>query len=537
MGLLQRAFGKFLLDPALNGVVALLLIVSFTATWRGLSDFISVQDGMASGLEFRLIVFLVVLALTLAMYVALRETMRWRNWKRVIPGFLAVALYGLLALWSVGFGYGFWWSLVAGEATSARELETAAAQIRDDAASLSRQDFLVVQSAFQDWFDRRQNWANDRNKYMIDGRFCVDIVIRYESLADAASLSARLKAAETVMSDAARLSMRKAEIEALSGGTCGVSSGGGEGPLFRARMETNQTIVSLSGSLRTEWSAPLQARLDTLSEELKTTSSLSDPMALQQAFGRFETTARDIAAEAEARGRAYAAQLTAKADQLDQPPVGSAVPYCHDSDLARALRLAANALAFTETVRPVSWRYSGGQEGVARSIETLWGSVFALRLPPLDGRSLIALIAAAAVDLALVVFAIFQSVAAAERTRAPARARRDADMDAMSRERDAASQARDDEIARAQLAVDQLKSAHDARDEARRRVRELEDQLRFDPEPETLKAIRAKAADLSRFVARLQAATAGGSDNREWVELQDRLEALIDDLVSLNEAE
>lgn len=485
MGLLQRAFGKFLLDPALNGVVALLLIVSFTATWRGLSDFISVQDGMAGGLEFRLIVFLVVLALTLAMYVALREAMRWRNWKRVIPGLLAVALYGLLALWSVGFGYGFWWSLVAGEATSARELETAAAQIRDDAAGLS----------------------------------------------------ARLKAAETVMSDAAGLSEEKAAIEAVSGGTCGVPSGGGEGPLFRARMETNQTIASLSGSLRTEWSRPLQQRLDALSAELTVTSGLTDRVALQEAFRKYESTARDIAAEAEARGRAYAAQLTAKADQLDQPPIGSDVPYCHDPDLARALRLAANAMSFTETVRPVSWRYSGGQEGVARSIETLWGSVFSLRLPPLDGRSLIALIASAAVDLALVVFAIFQSVAAAERISTPARQRRDAHMDALRSERDAAFQARDAEKARAQLAISQLKSVEDSRDEARRRVSELKEQLRFDPEPDALKAIRAKAADLSRFLARLQAATAGGSDNREWVELQDRLEALIDDLVSLNEAE
>ena len=485
MGLLQRALGKFLLDPALNGVVALLLIVSFTATWRGLSDFISVQDGMAGGIEFRLIVFLVVLALTLAMYVALREAMRWRNWKRVIPGLLAVALYGLLALWSVGFGYGFWWSLVAGEATSARELETAAAQIRDDAAGLS----------------------------------------------------ARLKAAETVMSDAAGLSEEKAAIEAVSGGTCGVPSGGGEGPLFRARMETNQTIASLSGSLRTEWSRPLQQRLDALSAELTVTRGLTDRVALQEAFQKYESTARDIAAEAEARGRAYAAQLTAKADQLDQPPIGSEVPYCHDSDLARALRLAANALSFTETVRPVSWRYSGGQEGVARSIETLWGSVFSLRLPPLDGRSLIALIASAAVDLALVVFAIFQSVAAAERISIPARQRRDADMDALRSERDAAFQARDAEKARAHQALAQLKAVEDAREDARRRIIELEAQLRFDPEPDALKAIRARAADLSRFLARLQAATAGGSDNREWIALQDRLEALIDDLVSLKEAE
>jgi len=485
VGLPQRAFSKFLLDPALKGVVALLLVISFTATWRGLSDFISVQDGVASGLEFRLLVFLVVLALTLAMYVALREAMRWRNWKRVIPGLLAVALYGLLALWSVGFGYGFWWSLVAGEATSARELEAAAAQIRDDALGLS----------------------------------------------------ARVKAAETVMSDAAGLSEEKADIEALSGGTCGVSSGGGEGPLFRARMETNQTITSLSGSLRTEWSRPLQERLDALSAELKTTSRLTDPVALQEAFQRFETTARDIAAEAQARGAAYATQLSAKADQLDQPPVGSEVPYCHDPDLARALRLTAQSLTFTETVRSVNWRYSGGQEGVARSIETLWASVFSLNLPPLDGRSLIALIASAAVDLALVVFAIFQSVAAAERIRTPARERRDADMDELRRQRDAAFQARDAEKARAHEASGQLKAAQDARDEARRRVRELEDQLQFDPEPETLKAIRVKAADISRFLARLQAATAGGSDNREWVELQDRLEALIDDLVSRADAE
>lgn len=54
----------------------------------------------------------------------------------------------------------------------------------DDAAALATQDFSVIVRTFQAWVDQRWRRASDRDKYLIDGRFCVDIVIRYERLAD-----------------------------------------------------------------------------------------------------------------------------------------------------------------------------------------------------------------------------------------------------------------------------------------------------------------------------------------------------------------
>jgi hypothetical protein len=464
LGLLRRTFDKFLLDPALNGVVTLLLLISFLATWRGLSDFISVQDGLASGGGFALLVGLVVLALTLAMYVALREAMRWRNWKALLPGLLAVALYAVLALWSVGFGYGFWWSLVAGEATSARELDAA--------------------------------------------------ITRLET--DTAQLSARVTAAETVMDDAAALSAEKAAIEAASGGTCGLASGGGEGPLYRARMETNQTVARLFDSVSSQWAEPLRARLDALGATMGPADQGTGRATLERAFRDAAAEARTIASEAAARGRSYAALLEAKADQLDQAPVGGKVAYCHDPDLARALRLAAEALVVAEPVAPVKWQYSGGQAGVARSIETLWGSLFALRRPPMDGRSLIALVAAGAVDLALLAFTFFQATAAAAR----ARDRR---------------QATEGEAARA---LDEVRRRQDEAEAARRQalgeLQALRDKARFDPDPEEIKWIHEKADELTAYLNRLRRLAIGDTANRELDDLQDKLDALIDGLRSLS---
>lgn len=389
---LMRPVRAFLSDVALNTVVLTLLGVSFLATWRGLSDFITAQDsgaGLAGGAGFGALVFAIVFALTLAMYVALREVFRWRNWKLLVPGLVASALYALLALWSVGFGYGFWWSLIAGEAASARELDAAV-------------------GAFE---DRAQ------------------------------ALSARLSAAGTLMRDAARLSQAKAEQEAGAGGSCGVASGVGEGRLYRARMETHAQITTLAHSVRTEWAAPLEARLQAVREALAAANAPGADGAgrrerLQAGWDAALAASRTIAAEAASRGSAYAAQLVAKAELLEQPPLAGQVPYCHDPDLARALRLAAQALSLPPDDAPLTWRWQGGQEGVARAVEQLWGMVW--RLPQtlsgkniqedralegntLDGRSLIALIAAVAVDFALLVFTFFQHIAKRQPEAAPAK--------------------------------------------------------------------------------------------------------------------
>ena len=317
-------------DASVLGVVTLLLLgASFFATWRGMRDFIASRE-LATGAASQGLVLLIVATLSLAMYVALREMIApyfvrgWWSaiWKRIIAGIL----YAVLAIWSVGFGYGFWWSLVAGQTATE--------------AGLNR----TVEA------------------------------VRLET----SDVRARLAAAGSVMASAEQLSDRKAEQEAARGGTCGVNSPAGAGPLARSRAETQAQIAALAGSLRTDWQGPLKARLtaleDRLAGALKSGEGLESAARKAQfeALGReTENAARDIGTDATARGRTLAAQLRAKADQLSAPPEGGQVSYCYDPDLAAGLYAAANELDQDYEITVPPFRFAEGPDGVARAVEDL----------------------------------------------------------------------------------------------------------------------------------------------------------------------
>lgn len=376
-----------LLDASALGVVTLLLLgASLFMTWRGMRDFIASRD-MAEGAVSQGLIFVMVATLSLAMYVALREMVApyyvrgWWSaiWKRVVAGIL----YAVLALWSVGFGYGFWWSLVAGQ--DATE------------AGLQR----TVTSVVQETSDMR----------------------------------ARLAAAESVMASAEDLSNRKAEQEAARGGTCGVASPAGAGPLARARSETQAQIAALSASVRQEWRLPLIARLTDLEAGLE--SALENGAVLEgearkikfEALGReTEAAAREIGADATARGRTLAAQLRAKASQLSAPPVNGRVAYCYDRDLSAGLRAAADELEQAYEISVTPFRFAEGADGVARAIEDLTrrggamiGVGEASAPNAMEGRDLIALLAAIGVDLALFVFGLLRGSGGRRRREGQAR--------------------------------------------------------------------------------------------------------------------
>ena len=106
---------------ALIGVASfMLLIISGYATWHGMRDFIigvsSTAAAATSGgmsISNDVLVIAVVVALTFLMWLTLRETF---GAKRDLSARLVTfPLYVFLAVWSIGFGYGFWWSLISGE--------------------------------------------------------------------------------------------------------------------------------------------------------------------------------------------------------------------------------------------------------------------------------------------------------------------------------------------------------------------------------------------------------------------------------------
>ena len=115
-----KQVGDYLLGRStLIGIASMMLLtISAYATWHGMRDFIMGVSGEApeaggSSIPNDLLVIMVVVALTFLMWLALRET--FGSHRRLIERFITIPLYVFLALWSIGFGYGFWWSLIAGQ--------------------------------------------------------------------------------------------------------------------------------------------------------------------------------------------------------------------------------------------------------------------------------------------------------------------------------------------------------------------------------------------------------------------------------------
>ena len=119
----------------------MLLIIAGYATWHGMRDFIigvsstptSQGQLLPGGMSFStdMLVIAVVVALTFLMWLMLRETFgAGRHFRERLITF---PLYVFLAIWSIGFGYGFWWSLIAGEEAT----RTGLAGLQEDARDAS----------------------------------------------------------------------------------------------------------------------------------------------------------------------------------------------------------------------------------------------------------------------------------------------------------------------------------------------------------------------------------------------------------------
>src|SRR5262245_61447042 len=129
---------------ALIGLASLmLLLISGYATWHGMRDFIvgvstsSTTAATPGGLSISndVLVIAVVVALSFLMWLALRESFGAQ--RRVTERMITFPLYLFLAVWSIGFGYGFWWSLIAGEETTRTSLQNLQEDARDAAAAVA----------------------------------------------------------------------------------------------------------------------------------------------------------------------------------------------------------------------------------------------------------------------------------------------------------------------------------------------------------------------------------------------------------------
>jgi len=376
-----RRAGEYLFGRStLIGVASLmLLLISGYATWHGMRDFIIGVSGSAShdggdGLSIPndMLVLIVVAALTFLMWLALRET--FGSHRRLTERLITIPLYLFLALWSIGFGYGFWWSLIAGQEAT----RTGLAGLQEDARDAS------------------------------------------------SAIAARLDAVRAQLDSVASWSESQMAREESSGGSCGTASGAGRGPLYGARRGVRDSVTTLRDGMVRSWLNPVQAEVD----RLRQNAGANEVGNLVERQRKFETRAaeirgeaRSIAARSNELGKSTATEMRALASSLAVPP-GQVGFSCYDPTLAERLTQAAAQAERPAEVTLREAAFNEGPAGVANAVKKLWANVGsylsgAVRYvfsagratadtktgEPISGRDLIALLATIGIDLGLLAMA------------------------------------------------------------------------------------------------------------------------------------
>ncbi|MDZ4761647.1 MAG: hypothetical protein SGJ21_11285 [Alphaproteobacteria bacterium] len=346
-----------------------------------------------------------------AMVVALHHVVADRRlWVKA----LSFVFYIFFALWSVGFGYGFFWKELAGQEFTERQFESVVSRI---AGSMAR-----------------------------------------------ASLA--LETAETATVGAAGLAGERARTEASQGRTCANRpvSTPGEGPLMRSRFSFADRAANLGLEVRQRWIAPVadqRARLEqrvtalvkrtvpaagaTIDEaELGVLEKLAGAARLPASERRalFVSVHEDARAFAEASNGLRALNATAFADRLTQlaaevgadprrpgspdPARASDPGYCWDVVLHEKLLAAAGQVRAIEDVETPEFEFLEGPKATRAAFFGLvgWMAGWFGVTPDKETsftfgeKEFLALFASLAVDLGIVFLTIIRD--------APARAERPA---------------------------------------------------------------------------------------------------------------
>ena len=360
----------------------MLLIISGYATWHGMRDFIigasssSATQDLPGGqsISSDVLVIAVVVALTFLMWLMLRET--FGAGRSLRERLITFPLYVFLAIWSIGFGYGFWWSLISGEEAT----RTGLAGLQEDARDAS------------------------------------------------AVIAARLDAVRAQLDSVMSWSESQMAREETSGGSCGTASGAGRGPLYNARVGVRDAIVTMRDSMVRSWLEPVQAEVEHLRETAAAIggSTIEERQrAFEQRASEIRGRARSIAARSNQLGRSTAAEMRALANAVAIPP-GQPGFSCYDPTLAERLRQAAAQAEQPAELKLREAVFSEGPAGVANAVKNLWTNIgtYARSLAiyvasggkeafahtesgePITGRDLIALLATIGIDMGLLALAI-----------------------------------------------------------------------------------------------------------------------------------
>ena len=214
--------------------------------------------------------------------------------------------------------------------------------------------------------------------------------------------------------------------EDASGGSCGVASGAGRGPLYAARASVRDSVASLRDGVTTSWITPVQADLKKLQESV---AGLEGGTVLERQ-PNFEAKARDvrsnarsIAARSNEFGASTAAEMKALATTVSIKP-GKPGFSCYDPTLAQRLNQAAAQAGQPAVLKLREASFDEGPAGVANAVKRLWSNIGAgiVSIPtlfgaaedpalagdsaPITGRDLIALLATLGIDIGLFVLTV-----------------------------------------------------------------------------------------------------------------------------------
>jgi hypothetical protein len=371
---------------ALPLIKAGLLAVAFFMTWKGVSDFVSVRELTAGPKFFKLgdMTFsvtsvgsaFVVLMLILAMYVALLRLISPIAWpKRVLAGFL----YALIVLFSIGFGYGFWWGLFASKDVSNTDARSASDSLRTSTS-----------------------------------------VIR-----------TRLEGIKTKAEGAAKTSRDKSTVETNKGGTCGDRSAPEKGPraIFREKKATELEKTASTASANIARITTALTSIDKpLSEYLQKRTAETGKDDLAKLDSTLQISAATINELLRQVGTDLTRDMSAIRSEFMLRP-GEKGFVCADESLAKELEAAIKEAEAPLRITVPRLTYKEGADATATAVERLWQSVGAvlqrgwqiatLQIPwnaPLSlplfseeaggGRNIAALVAAGGVDFALLIFVL-----------------------------------------------------------------------------------------------------------------------------------
>ena len=380
----SRAIDYLLGRNTLIGIASfMLLAISGYSTWHGMRDFIigvSSEPGQGASLPGGItisndvLVIAVVVALTFLMWLTLRET--FGAGRQLRERLITFPLYVFLAVWSIGFGYGFWWSLISGEEAT----RTGLAGLQEDARDAS------------------------------------------------GVIAARLDAVRAQLDSVMSWSESQMAREETSGGSCGTSSGAGRGPLYNARRGVRDSIQTMRDSMVRSWLTPVQEDVEQLRQSAASFAGGTveeRQRAFEQKASDIRGRARNIAARSNQLGRSTASEMRAIANAVAIPP-GQQGFSCYDPTLAERLRQAADQAEQPAELKLREAVFNEGPAGVANAVKNLWrnigtyagslalyvvsgGSETGARTDggePITGRDLIALLASIGIDLGLLALAI-----------------------------------------------------------------------------------------------------------------------------------